>query len=155
MPGERILIYGFGNPGRQDDALGVLLASEIEEWIKQKQYKNISIDQNYQLNIEDSEIISHYDLVVFADATINKTQSFTFDPVHPGNKVQFTMHSVEPSFIVSLCEQIFGRSPKAFLLQIRGYKWEPGEKISLKAKKNLLAAIDFVKSMIDENQKNN
>jgi hypothetical protein len=65
------------------------------------------------------------------------------------------MHSVKPSFVVGLCEQIFGSAPTSFLLQIRGYQWEPGENISAQAKKNLSKAIEFVKSFIEENQKNN
>ncbi len=28
----QILVYGYGNPGRQDDGLGVELVRRLEEW---------------------------------------------------------------------------------------------------------------------------
>ena len=32
----RILIYGYGNPGRQDDGLGIRLSEELENWAHQQ-----------------------------------------------------------------------------------------------------------------------
>jgi len=150
-PPNRILIYGFGNPGRQDDALGILLAGEMETWIKKNKFTNIEVDQNYQLNIEDSEKISHYDVVIFVDAMINETGSFSYSLLKPDLITDFTMHSVKPSFIVGLCEQIFGICPQSFLLQIRGYEWEIIEKISPKARINLEASVEFLKLKIQDN----
>ena len=31
----RILFYGYGNPGRQDDALGIHFIDQMEIWIKE------------------------------------------------------------------------------------------------------------------------
>jgi len=64
----QILIYGFGNPGREDDGLGIELARRLEDWSKKSGLPGITFDSNYQLNIEDAEVISEKDLVIFADA---------------------------------------------------------------------------------------
>jgi hydrogenase maturation protease len=146
----RILIYGYGNPGRQDDILGILLVEEIEKWAKQNNYFNIEVDQNYQLNIEDSEKITHYDVVIFADASVRNRCSYSFSVLQPELVTDFTMHSVKPAFILGLCEKIFGASPETYLLQIRGYKWELCEEITPKAGKNLQTSLEFLKSMITE-----
>ena len=61
----KILFYGYGNPGRQDDGLGIMFIEQIEQWIKDENLENIETDSNYQLNIEDAEIISHKDFVIF------------------------------------------------------------------------------------------
>lgn len=153
-PPYRILIYGFGNPGRQDDALGILLAGEIETWAQKNKLANVEADQNYQLNIEDSEKISHYDVVIFADASVNTSQSFSYSVLKPDLGTEFSMHSIKPSVIVGLCEQIYGGFPKSFLLQIRGYEWEMIEKISLKARINLEASVEFIKLKIRDNYLN-
>jgi hydrogenase maturation protease len=150
QPASRILIYGYGNPGRQDDALGILLSGEIEKWAQQNKLTNIEVEQNYQLNIEDAEKISHFEVVIFADASMNEIESFSFGRLEPDLLTEFSMHSVKPSFVLGLCEEIFEHSPHAYLLRIRGYKWELIEKISPKAKKNLLASIDFLKMIIEE-----
>ena len=44
-----ILIYGYGNPGRQDDALGIMLAGEIESWKNERGISSVEIDMNYSL----------------------------------------------------------------------------------------------------------
>ncbi|MEE8441655.1 MAG: hypothetical protein V3S41_08045 [Spirochaetia bacterium] len=69
----KILIYGIGNPGRQDDGLGALLVEEIQRAVGSTTPTGadheFSFDANYQLNIEDAEAISRHDIVVFADAS--------------------------------------------------------------------------------------
>ena len=66
---REILIYGYGNPGRQDDGLGIFLSEKIDNWIKDKDIKSIKVDYNYQLNIEDVAEIANKDLVIFVDAS--------------------------------------------------------------------------------------
>jgi hydrogenase maturation protease len=149
-PPARILLYGYGNPGRQDDGLGVLLAGIMEKWAQKNRYLNLEVDQNYQLNIEDSEKISHYDVVIFADASINCSQPYSFTKLLPDLNTDFSMHSVHPSFVVGLNKQIFKSSPKTFLLSIRGYEWDIIDTISPEAKKNLDASCDFLQTLIKE-----
>jgi hydrogenase maturation protease len=59
----KILVYGIGNPGRQDDGLGILFAEKIEEWLQNQGFINVEVTSNYQLNIEDAEKISHYTML--------------------------------------------------------------------------------------------
>ena len=67
---KTVLIYGYGNPGRQDDGLGNEFVEIMEKWIADEGIKNVFTDSNYQLNIEDADTISSKDIVVFVDATI-------------------------------------------------------------------------------------
>ncbi|MBA7534096.1 hypothetical protein ES705_26342 [subsurface metagenome] len=147
----RILVYGYGNPGRQDDALGVLLAEEINKWAQEENLPNIDIDQNYQLNIEDADKIAQYDIVVFADASMNDVNSYEMDKVVPDAKVDFSMHSVTPSFVVGLCNRIFAGKPLVYQLQIKGYKWEFMEKVTEGARKNLNSAVSYIKNFLLKN----
>jgi len=66
---RRVLIYGYGNPGRQDDALGNEMVKKIQDWIDEHKLKCMETDSNYQLNIEDAEKISEWPIVVFVDAS--------------------------------------------------------------------------------------
>jgi len=75
---KKILVYGYGNPGRQDDALGVRLAENIEQWVQDDHIENVEVDYNYQLNIEDSDRVSKSDIVIFADASIEEIDDFIF-----------------------------------------------------------------------------
>lgn len=144
----RILVYGYGNPGRQDDALGILLAEAIDIWARENNISRLETDQNYQLNIEDADKIAHYDLVIFADASVEDIDSFQIDEVVPDTKIDFTMHSVTPSFVVGLCHEVFTGKTKVYQLQIKGYEWEFMNSITRNAENNLISAIAFLKKFI-------
>lgn len=148
---KKILFYGYGNPGRQDDALGISFVDEIENWVNAKQITNIDFESNYQLNIEDAEKISNYDLVIFADASLEPIENFAFTEVEPNDaQVEFTMHAVSVSFVVDLCQKIYGKGPKAFLIHIKGYEWDLNfdRGLSEKAKENLKQALEFTKKKL-------
>jgi hydrogenase maturation protease len=120
----KILIYGYGNPGRQDDGLGIALAENIENWARKNDITYIETDSNYQLNIEDAARISEFDLVVFADASKEKIKGYAFTSLKPSPKMDFTMHSVSPAFVLNLCREVYEKIPSAYLLHVKGYKWE-------------------------------
>jgi hydrogenase maturation protease len=146
---KKTLLYGYGNPGRQDDALGVMLVNELELWAKSEGLDWISIDSNYQLNIEDAATISEFDRVIFADASKEENiNSFLINDLKPSAQVEFTMHAVAPAFILHLCESIYDKQPEAWLLHIRGYEWELQEGLTLKAAQNLEKAIIELKKFI-------
>ena len=145
-----LLLYGYGNPGRQDDGLGIALAEEINAWAKERFPGKVEVDTNYQLNIEDAEKISHYQMVVFADASQESIESFTFTPVAPSKAtIEFTMHAMSPSYIIYLCQDLFKKQPECFLLHIKGYEWEMKEGLSDDAKINLQSSLRFLKGKIE------
>ena len=146
----RILVYGYGNPGREDDGLGIALVNELEKWAVDNQLANISFDNNYQLNIEDAEVISNHDLVIFADASEEDIDDFCLSVVDSTAKLAFTTHSASPGYILKLCQELFQIEPLVLLMHIKGYAWEFKEGISPKAAENLKAAILYMKEILEE-----
>jgi hydrogenase maturation protease len=144
----KILVYGYGNPGRQDDGLGVRLVESLEQWITENHYSQVHTDSNYQLNLEDVATISGYDLVVFADASREDISGFRLDTLEASDRVEFTMHAVSPAFILHLCHQVFNHQPRAYLLHIRGYEWEFMEGMTEEAGDNLKAATEFMQEFL-------
>ena len=149
---NNILIYGYGNPGREDDGLGPALIDLVEEWIIQGKNKNVHIDSNYQLNIEDAFNIRDYDVVIFADASVRDIEDFKITRVEPSDKIHYSMHAVSPSFIVHLCKKMYNHAPDTYLLHIKGYTFNLGEGISNKASKNLHLAFNFIKEVLSESE---
>jgi hydrogenase maturation protease len=143
-----ILVYGYGNPGRQDDGAGVMLAEKLDEWIVSRKLEGVKTDTNYQLNLEDAATISQYDLVIFADASREELDDFRMEPLVGSARVEFTMHAVSPAFILHLSKEVFGREPEAYLLHIRGYEWEFMGSMTEKGDRNLLRALHFVQDFI-------
>lgn len=146
---KKILLYGYGNPGRQDDGLGILIAQEIEKWAEEKQYKTIFTDTNYQLNIEDAYNLNDFDKVIFADASTEKIKNFKFYQLKPILNPRFSMHSVSPEFVIGLCHEIYGTTPDSYLLHIKGYEWNFMGEMTPKAEQNLADSFQFLCEKIE------
>lgn len=141
---KRILVYGYGNPGRQDDGLGVLLADKVEEWARKNKLDNIDTDTNYQLNIEDAYELNKYDIVIFADASVEEIDSFLFEEIKAKMDVNFSMHSVSPSFVLGVCMEMYNSIPESYLLHIKGSEWDFMKEPTHLALTNLEASFDFI-----------
>ncbi len=149
----RILVYGYGNPGRQDDGLGIELVSRLEEWAAETGLADIEFDNNYQLNIEDADVISRKDLVVFADASEEDIEDFCLSKVDASGKLSFTTHAASPAYIVKLCQELFEKEPLVFLLHIKGYEWAFQEGLSSRALDNLEGAVFYMKDLLEHPEK--
>ena len=142
----RTLIYGIGNPGRRDDGLGPKLVSLIEA----EGIDNVDCDSNYQLNIEDALTCSHYDAVVFVDASETTAPPFEFKELEPAREIAFTTHELSPASVLALTEELYARRPRAWMLAVRGYEWELAEGLSPRAEINLSAALAFLADWVDQ-----
>jgi len=144
----KFLVFGIGNPGRQDDALGILLAEKIEKWIKKNNIKNVDTDSNYQLMAEDAYTISGYDRVYFADAAKGDIRDFRINRVESSSTISFSTHSMSPGSVTALCGELYNKSPEAYTLEIKGYEWEVNGELTEKAKQNLEKALEALKESI-------
>ncbi len=146
MKDQSIYVYGFGNPGRQDDGLGPMIIDKLEK----ENIEGITTDSNYQLNIEDADNIAGSDFVIFVDASIDTDEPFSFRKIEPSAEITFTTHSMSPESVIALCGDIHGRIPDAYVLAIRGYEWEMFEGLSEKAISNFDAAYNYLVMRIND-----
>jgi len=145
----KILIYGYGNPGREDDGLGCACIDLLKEWLQNQKLENIKLECDYQLNIEEALTLSENDLVVFVDASIEDIDDFCLTRVEAeGSKIEFSMHAVSASYILDLCNKLYSKNPEVYLLHIKGYEWDFKEGLSEKANANLSLATEFLKKRI-------
>lgn len=146
MQNAKCLIYGYGNPGRQDDGLGVELASMIEH--DEILNKYVDVDYNYQLNIEDALTISEYETVIFVDAALNIDNPFEMFAIQPSKSIHFTTHELSAESLTALCMELYNKKPESYMLAIRGYKWELGQAMTQEAWSNLEKAYNFLVKFI-------
>jgi hydrogenase maturation protease len=141
---KRILILGYGNPGRQDDGLGPAAAAGIERL----GWPGVSALDAYQLNIEDAMDAAAHDIVWFADAARSGPSPFAVHDVAPAQTIEFTSHIMRPETILAIARQCYGRSPRGFLLAIRGYEFEFTEALTPRATDNLRVALALLTERI-------
>lgn len=156
---DKILIYACGNPSRQDDGLGILFCNYIDEWANEEQFGFIETDSNYQFNIEDSNNIREYGMIIFVDASFEDVSTYKMESIEPDNKTDFTMHHITPQFVLYLSEKLFSAKPRAYLLHLKGYDWKLDEEMTEEAKKNLETAVKdvtlWLKKLHDDSKKSN
>ncbi len=142
----KILVIGYGNPGRLDDGLGTAFAARIQAL----SLPNVMVESNYQLNVEDAELISHHEVAVFADASVDAAEPFEFKPITANDPVVgFSSHSITAESLLGLAEQLFSARPAAYAMAIRGYDFDAfGECLSNAAVNNLEAAVAYFREWV-------
>ena len=144
----RVLVLGYGNPGRQDDGLGPAAVGLIDAL----GWSNVTAFDNYQLNIEDAMDVAEHDVVWFVDAARIGPQPFAVHELSPESILDFTSHLIRPEAILAMARQYYGGAPQAFLLAIRGYEFEFVEALSLRATDNLRLAVTMLAGAIRANR---
>ena len=141
----RLLVLGYGNPGRRDDGLGPALIVELEK----EPLPGVTLDSDYQLTVEDASAAAAHEIVVFADAAEIGPEPFAFERLQARRGVSFSSHSLSPGAVLSLASELFGKSPAAYLLKIRGYEFDRFENgLSSRAAENLARSLEFARRFI-------
>lgn len=144
----KVLLIGYGNPGRLDDGLGPRLAELVAA---QRPPPHVRVESNYQLNIEDAALIAEHDVVIFADAHVSCPDPFIFEPIQPAAHISFSTHSIDPASLLALAQETFGAKAVAYALGIRGHEFnEYAERLSDQAQRNLRAAVEFLLPLLTD-----
>ena len=143
---KRVLVIGYGNPGRLDDGLGPAFAEMVEAMA----LIGVEVEIDYQLNIEHAELIAGFDIVIFADAHTSSAEPFEITSLRPGQyQPEFTSHSVLPGDVLSLAGTMFHHEPRCYVLAIRGYQFDEfGQDLSPRAMDNLNHAVQFIEEIL-------
>lgn len=138
--GNNILIIGIGNCGRADDGLGWAFVDKVREHLPD----NTDCVYNYQLQIEDAELISHYDEVYFIDAHIQLWDGgYILDRCYPRADHGFSTHELQPETVVYLAQKLYNKKPEAYILGISGLNFELKIGLTDEAEANLERALRF------------
>ena len=73
---------------------------------------------------------------------------FSIERIFPSEKVAFSTHAVPPNQILNLCETIYHKKPKAYVVKIDGYSWNFTISLTKKAEENLNNSLVYFKSFI-------
>ena len=143
----RVLVLGFGNPGRLDDGLGPALAAAVRD----RGLPGVTVESNYQLSVEDAAEVARHDVVIFADAHVSCEAPFVFQRVAPRRQESFSSHSLRPDAVLGLALDLFSGNTSGYLLGIRGHAFnEFEERLSEAARANLDAALSFVIRLLEQ-----
>lgn len=142
---QRILLIGYGNPGRGDDGIGPALAAAIEAM----GLPGVTVEADYQLMVDHAAQIAAHDVVIFADAMIGLAQPFRFSEIAQTQPEGLGSHQVTPEAALALAGLLFGHAPPGWMLAIAGDEFgEVKEGLSQSAQANLAQAVGFLRDSI-------
>ncbi len=140
-----MLVMGYGNPGRLDDGLGPAFAEKV----RQLHLDQVETEADYQLTVEDADLISRYRQAIFVDAAVSGREPFYCRQLKADASGSFSSHHVEPGQVLHLARELFAADVEAYVIGIRGYEFnEFGERLSSKARQNLDQAVAFFEGAV-------
>jgi hydrogenase maturation protease len=140
-----ILIFGWGNPSRGDDALGPLFVERIEAL----GLPGVDCLTDFQLQVEHALDLVGRERVLFVDASVAATPPFTVTPLEPARDASFTTHAMTPQSVLQVYRDVEGEPPPpCFQLAIRVDSCELGAAPSATALQRLDAALAWARDWI-------
>jgi hydrogenase maturation protease len=140
-----ILVFGWGNPSRGDDALGPLFIDHIAAL----QLPGVECLTDFQLQVEHALDLENRKRILFIDASIDATAPFAVTVLEAARDAGFTTHAMTPEAVMHVYVELHDEPPPpCTLLAIRGERFELGEAISPAAATHLDAALAWAKTWL-------
>ena len=153
-PVAPLLVFGWGNPSRGDDALGPLLAEQLAERARVRlPAGRLECLTDFQLQIEHALDIAGRQRVLLVDAALGLATPFAVRPVAPAPQAGFTTHALAPEALLKVyCDLERTPPPPCTLLAIRAQQFELGEAPSQQALADLALALDWALVWASQNE---
>jgi len=140
-----LLVFGWGNPSRGDDALGPLLVERIEAL----GLPGVECQTDFQLQVEHALDLQDRRRILFVDASLEAPAPFAASVIEPARDASFTTHAMSPQAVMQVYEELHDEPPApCTLLAIRGERFELGEPLSPPAAANLEAALRWARDWL-------
>lgn len=138
------LVFGWGNPSRGDDALGPLLIDRLEAL----NLPDVDCLTDFQLQVEHSLDLLGRQRVLFVDASVDCPAPYQLAPLQARSDASLNSHAMSPAALLQVCKDVHGTAPEAWLLAIRGERFELGEGLSTAATNTLDSAFTAISKWI-------
>lgn len=140
-----VLVFGWGNPSRGDDALGPLFVEAIEALA----LPGVECLTDFQLQVEHALDLAGRRRVLFVDASVDAAAPYTVEALTPARDATFSSHAMSPRAVLQAWADLGNPLPEEVkLLAIRGESFELGDGLTPGAKEHLQQAIGFVEKWL-------
>jgi len=148
----RVLLIGYGNTLRGDDALGPLAIERLRSLLWDAEVAETEFLSCRQLAPELAQRLASSDLALFVDAACDgESGTVRVQRLSPeaGDVASFT-HHVKPEVLLQLAQALYGRAPQAVLVSGAGAAFESSERLSEQGQQALNEVCRRVPRMIRE-----
>lgn len=126
-----VLVIGYGNPSRGDDALGPEFVDRLaQRFARQIDDGELEVLTDFQPQVEHALDLRGRQRVFFVDASVSGA-AFEVHPVLAQRDSTYTTHLLSPGAVLFTYSEVERREPPAaWIIAIRGEKFELGEPLS-------------------------
>jgi hydrogenase maturation protease len=144
-----LLVFGWGNLSRGDDALGPLCIERLRARCTAD--AGVEFLDDYQLQVEHALDLVGRKRVLFVDASLNCEAPFAVTQLHAEQDPSFTTHALSPQALMQVFLDLQGVAPPpCTLLAIRGELFELGDPPSALAVEHLNAATQWAQTWLQQ-----
>ncbi len=145
-----ILIFGYGNSARGDDALGPALIARLADFPSRRAGPPPwDLLTDYQPQPEHALDLIGRERVILVDADASLPVPYRLEPIVADRAASYTTHAMSPGALLWVYTQIgAGTPPPCYLLRIRGYHFALGAPLSAGAVANLAGAEGFLRGLL-------
>ena len=138
-----LLVIGYGNTLRRDDGVGPKAAAAIDDL----GLSDVITMAYPQLTPELADPVSRAAAVLFVDAEIDYPGELRLRRIEPSDCSQILAHAADPSVLLALARDAFGRSPEAWMLTIPAEALGFGEELSPTALRGVGHAVETFREL--------
>jgi hydrogenase maturation protease len=141
-----VLVIGWGNPSRGDDAMGPLLVEQL-----QAVHADAAVDWliDFQLQVEHALDLIGREHVLFVDASQRGEAPFEVSRVEPRRDASYTSHALSPAAVLHAHRELQGgAAPACTLLAIRGERFDLGAPLSDAGARHLAQAVQWAREWL-------
>lgn len=144
-----LLVLGWGNLSRGDDALGPMCLAALRERLPEALHRQVEFLDDYQLQIEHALDLVGRRWVLLVDASLNCSAPFEVTRVQPAPDASLTSHALSPQALLQVYQELRGEPPPpCSLLAIRGASFDLGEPPSASALAHLQCALPWARGWL-------
>jgi len=137
-----LLVLGWGNPSRGDDALGPEFVARASALPPPPGAPAVEWLTDFQLQVEHALDLAGRSQVLFVDASVSCAAPFQVEVLRSASDHALTSHAMAPQAVMQVFERIHGSAPPpCTLLAISAREFELGSAISADAQGHLAQAL--------------
>jgi hydrogenase maturation protease len=140
---DPIVVIGYGNELRRDDAAGPLVARAVAAR-KHPRARALAV---HQLAPELAEVLAGASIAIFVDAAAT-TESAVARPILDVRGPERLGHTSDPAWLLGLTEAVYGCRPTAWLVTLPAADLGHGKGLSPTAKRGVRQALELVEGLI-------
>ncbi len=144
----KVMLIGYGNPLRSDDAIGWRVVGELSKRLASDEVEIVAC---HQLNPEMAEAVAQTTLVVFIDACTDGTpgrvsrkeiQPAAFSP-------DMMSHHLDPASLLACAQELYGKAPKGVVICVTGECFGFGRDLTATVERAFPGVVELARGLIE------